>query len=99
MLNTLFTIFDKKLLIVNNEDPHQSIKVAKKLEELKGRIIIKTDSNINEILPFRMEGLAKSPIKCNTAAFVLPVIDVPQHFKNRHFQDQLDRFESQIRQF
>lgn len=92
MLNILFTVFDKKLLIVNNEDPNQSIKVAKKLEELKGRIIIKTDSNINEILPFRKEGFSKSPIKCDPPAFVIPIIDIPRHFRSQYFQDRFDRF-------
>ena len=47
MLNILRGIFDKKLLIVNQIDPHESLQVCKKLADLKGKIIIKTDSNIN----------------------------------------------------
>jgi hypothetical protein len=99
MLNILFGIFDKKLLIVNNEDPHSSLKVCKKLSELKGKIIIKTDSNINEIYPFRDEGISKSPVKAQTPSFMIPFFDLPPTFKISSFQNQYDKFHNQIRQF
>jgi hypothetical protein len=60
-----------------------------KLGSLKGKIIIKTDSNINEILAFRKETMDRI-VKCEIKPFMLPVYDPPPVFKNTSFQNRYD---------
>jgi hypothetical protein len=63
MVNMFLRIFGKKLFIFNREFLDGKATVFKKLSELKGRIIIKTDAKLTELLPFRKDN-ALNPIKC-----------------------------------
>jgi hypothetical protein len=69
MLNVLFHSFGSKLLLITAEDHSLTFKT---LTELKGKVIIKTDSKINELLPFRKNVHVSSPVKCEGNLFTLP---------------------------
>jgi len=51
MFNYINRNFDDKLLILF--DPNEDLLHCKKLSELKGKIIVKSDSKIEELTPFR----------------------------------------------
>lgn len=53
MFNILYKVFDKKLFMVNSEVDFQKALECKTLAELKGKVIIKTDSKISEIKAFK----------------------------------------------
>lgn len=69
MLNVLFHSFGNRLFLLTAEDNSLTFKT---LAELKGKVIIKTDSKINELLPFRKNIQVSSPIKCEGKLFTLP---------------------------
>lgn len=84
MFNILFHNFSAKLLLISSED--QSL-VFKTLGELKGKIILKTDSNLNELLPYRKNLQPASPIKCEGKAFTLPKLP-SKNFKNEIYRNK-----------
>lgn len=53
MFNMILKAFGKKLLLVSSEVELEELKVCRTLGQLKGRVIVKTDSKINEIKPFK----------------------------------------------
>lgn len=95
MLNILFHNFAAKLLLITAEDHSLTFKT---LAELKGKIIIKTDSKISELLPFRRNLQASSPFKCEGRPFSLPHVPAP-NFRNESFRNRYEKFQGIIRQF
>lgn len=53
MFNVLYKVFDKKLFMVNSEVDFQKTLECKTLAQLKGKVILKTDSKISEIMAFK----------------------------------------------
>lgn len=78
MFNILFHNFSAKLLLISSEDQSLTFKT---LAELKGKIILKTDSNLNELLPYRKNLQPATPIKCEGKTFTLPKLP-SKDFKN-----------------
>lgn len=63
MFDTILKSFGKKLLLVSNELELHEMSTCRTLAELKGRIIVKTSSKLNELRPFKKEKQQALPLR------------------------------------
>lgn len=56
MLNILRQNFGSKIVVPGEEDFKEGKMIARTLSSLIGKIIIKTDSSIHELMPFYKHG-------------------------------------------
>ena len=87
MLDILMRHMKNKLFSIHTQLEYQQSKICKTLHELKGKIILKTDSKISEILAFKKKN--KLP---ELNSMILPVYLEAPKFPLSHFQNRYNNF-------
>lgn len=89
--NILLKYLFKKIFFLSEELPYGDPVYFKTLKELRGKVIIKTDSKLAEVTAFKKKEVFEA--KKHTLKLVSP----PPKFPSRQFQERFERFQENVK--